>query len=254
MSKPITWLDQPWCIYDLETTGVDTATAKVVQIAIVIVQGTDIISRTTLLIDPGVPIPEEAAAIHGITDDMVAGKPTIEEVKGQILSEMQKHCVFAGYNNFLYDAHILYRDWSNEWLDVLRAGAHIDVLGLVRLNQIGKFWAGKGRHRLGAVAERLKVQIQEGKDLHEATTDCIATAGILRALLQDSHYYGVIKEAIGLDIRGVTSRMRQVVNEQQEDYRRYMATQKRQHIEFMASDMRRQMQTLWETENSKEKK
>ncbi|WP_202638003.1 3'-5' exonuclease [Bailinhaonella thermotolerans] len=64
-------------ILDTETTGLDTSTSRVVQIAAIDMRGEVLLDT---LVDPGVPIPPETTALHGITDDTVAGAPPFAKV------------------------------------------------------------------------------------------------------------------------------------------------------------------------------
>lgn len=65
--SPMTWINQPMIAFDVETTGVDVETDRIVTASIVKLAGNAKAHRTQWLINPGVPIPDEAAAIHGIT-------------------------------------------------------------------------------------------------------------------------------------------------------------------------------------------
>ncbi|MFF5716495.1 exonuclease domain-containing protein [Streptomyces buecherae] len=75
-----TWPDGPLLALDLETTGIDPETARIVSAAIATVGGGNAPATTTWLIDPGVEIPAEATAIHGITTDQARtnGRPPAE--------------------------------------------------------------------------------------------------------------------------------------------------------------------------------
>ena len=62
------WPDRPICAFDLETTDRDPRTARIVSACVATFDGDRIESRTWLL-DPGIPIPDETVAIHGITPE-----------------------------------------------------------------------------------------------------------------------------------------------------------------------------------------
>lgn len=74
--------------FDLETTGIQPRTDAVVEIGAVRFSGTEPVKTFSTLINPGRPIPPEASAVNGITDDMVADKPTVEKV----LEELSEFC------------------------------------------------------------------------------------------------------------------------------------------------------------------
>ena len=66
--------------FDLETTGIQPKTDAIIEIGAVRFHGNKTVGTFCTLINPGRPIPPEASAVNGITDDMVAGSPGIETV------------------------------------------------------------------------------------------------------------------------------------------------------------------------------
>ena len=76
---------QNWCFFDLETTGIDKEKDGIVQIALSrMVNGVSHAFKT--LVNPLMPIPAEATAVHHITDDMVADAPTLAEIAPKIIA------------------------------------------------------------------------------------------------------------------------------------------------------------------------
>lgn len=100
-------LVRPVCFFDLETTGVDVEKDFIVEISVlkILVDGTE--DTRTMLINPGVPIPAEATAIHGITDDMVKDKPTFVAISKSLLQHI-KDCDIVGFNSNRFDVPMLY--------------------------------------------------------------------------------------------------------------------------------------------------
>lgn len=76
---------------DCETTGLDPKKDRIIEIAVVLFQGTEILERFESLADPKEPISEESIAIHHITQEMVAGKPTIDELLPEVLRYVKKY-------------------------------------------------------------------------------------------------------------------------------------------------------------------
>ncbi|WP_288095920.1 3'-5' exonuclease, partial [Hydrotalea sp.] len=76
-------LNKPVATIDLETTGINIGTDKIVEIAIVKIMpdGTRQVKRK--LINPGMPIPKGASDVHGITDEMVKNAPTFKQVANE---------------------------------------------------------------------------------------------------------------------------------------------------------------------------
>jgi len=74
--------------FDLETTGIQPKTDAVIEIGAVRFRNAEAVGTFSTLINPGRPIPPEASAVNGITDDMVAGRAGIETV----LTELADFC------------------------------------------------------------------------------------------------------------------------------------------------------------------
>lgn len=91
--------------FDLETTGLDILSAKIIEFSAVKINNGN---RQSLhhIINPGIPIPEESAKIHGIKDDDVKDKPSFSEVATEIDSFLQNE-VICGYNIRNYDIPLL---------------------------------------------------------------------------------------------------------------------------------------------------
>lgn len=161
------WSKVPTVWIDTETTGARPGRDKAVSVAIVRFEGGRPIDSFGVEVDPGIPIPPEATAIHGITDAMVQGKKRIEEVFAlpgvqTLLAGAQP----AAYNA-PFDRHFVPpfgEDWTWPWLD---------CLSLVRV--VDRFVRGKGRHKLAVVAQRHG--IAEWK-AHDSLGDATA-AGLL---------------------------------------------------------------------------
>ena len=99
-------LDRPLVFFDLEATGISTENDRIVDVALVkkLPDGTDV--AFTSLVNPGVPIPREASAVHHITDDMVAGAPTFKELAPRVL-EFLEGCDLGGFNVAKFDVPML---------------------------------------------------------------------------------------------------------------------------------------------------
>jgi DNA polymerase-3 subunit epsilon len=99
-------LKKPLAFIDLETTGINLGTDRIVEIAIVKIlpDGTRSVKRK--LINPEIAIPKNASDIHGITNEMVKDAPTFKQV-AQELKQMLDACDFAGYNSNRFDIPLL---------------------------------------------------------------------------------------------------------------------------------------------------
>jgi DNA polymerase-3 subunit epsilon len=105
----------PIVFFDLETTGLDTNKDRIVSISASKISPNGQREIKTHMINPEIPIPKEATAIHGITDEMVKDKPKFKNISKSLL-EFIKECIIAGYNILGYDIMILFNEFQ-------RAGA-----------------------------------------------------------------------------------------------------------------------------------
>lgn len=126
-------LTKPLIFFDLETTGADVTTARIVQIAAIklLPDGSKVKRKT--LINPGVKIPAEATEIHGITDEMVANAPTFASIAPKLFSFFSEGDL-AGYNSNEYDIPVLQEEFVRCGLDFPAHGvSFLDVLKVERI-------------------------------------------------------------------------------------------------------------------------
>jgi DNA polymerase III epsilon subunit family exonuclease len=170
------WKDDKWLCLDVETTGLSPATEKVVELGAVSFQNGELLIANNYRINPGIPIPDEVAAIHGIHDVDVANEPKFSDYEPLIMSQIMSHPVLVAYN-WPFDAAFLAMELGAKWHAAIRGKVIIDPLTVVRV--VGKFWKGKGRHKLGNAATKLGIETGE---LHRAVEDCRVTCLILDKL------------------------------------------------------------------------
>ncbi len=109
-------LKKPLAFIDLETTGINLGTDRIVEIAIVkiLTDGTRSIKRK--LINPEMPIPKASSDVHGITDDMVKDAPAFKQVAHE-LKQMLDGCDLAGYNSNRFDIPLLMEEFLRAQVD-----------------------------------------------------------------------------------------------------------------------------------------
>lgn len=112
-------LTKPIVFFDLETTGVNIATDRVVEISILKVFPNGNKESKTWLVNPEVEIPAEAAAIHNITNEQVVTEPTFKELAPEI-DKMIAGCDLAGFNSNRFDIPLLAEE-------LMRAGVDFDM-------------------------------------------------------------------------------------------------------------------------------
>lgn len=112
-------LKNPIVFFDLETTGININTDRIVEICYLKVYPNGNEEAKTMRINPEMHIPEQASAVHGIYDKDVAECPTFKEVAKQIARDIEG-CDIAGFNSNRFDVPLLAEEF-------LRAGVDIDM-------------------------------------------------------------------------------------------------------------------------------
>ncbi len=98
-------------LFDLETTGINIANDRIVEIAIVKRLPEGRTEEQRWLVNPECPIPAEATAVHGITNEQVADAPTFKDLAPTI-RDFIKDCDLAGYNSDRFDIPLLAEELS----------------------------------------------------------------------------------------------------------------------------------------------
>ncbi len=179
-------LDRAICIFDLEATGTNVLEDRIVDICILRREPDGAETVLSSLINPGIPIPPEAAAIHHITDAMVQDQPRLSDLAPKILG-IFKDADLAGFNAAKYDIPLLTVEFKRFGTDWPEPGAKIvDAFTI---------FARKERRDLTAA-----YKFYCGKDLpgaHRAEADVRATVDILWA--QAERYPDLPSDVPGLD-------------------------------------------------------
>jgi len=112
-------IKRPIIIFDLETTGINVASDKIVEISLIKIHPNLQEERKTILINPEIPIPAEVTEIHGITDEDVKDKPTFKEI-AKSLAKLFEGSDIAGFNCNKFDVPLLVEEF-------LRVGVEFDI-------------------------------------------------------------------------------------------------------------------------------
>jgi DNA polymerase III epsilon subunit-like protein len=175
-------VDLTACIWDLPLVFIDTETSglppdgRACDVAAVRFQDGVPTAKFSSLINPGCEIPEQATAIHKITDEMVKSAPTLPEVASELLRVCAGAvaCAYsADFDRFMLHAEIQGEDCHAfdprlGWVDVLVLIRHFD-----------RFVPGSGRHKLTAACARRNIIIEGA---HRAMPDAIATGFLMHRL------------------------------------------------------------------------
>lgn len=120
-------LTRPLVFFDLETTGTNISTDRIVEISLVKLMPDGTILEKTRRLNPEMHIPEAATEIHGITDEDVAQMPTFRQV-GNSLAQLLAGCDIAGYNSNRFDIPLLDQEFERAKIDFdLSKARMIDV-------------------------------------------------------------------------------------------------------------------------------
>ncbi len=165
-------LKNPIVFFDLETTGINIAADRIVEIAWLKVDLNGNETSKTQRINPEMPIPEKVTAIHGISNEDVKDAPTFNEIARSLAKEIEG-CDLAGYNSVRFDIPLLAEEFLRAGVDIdLSKRKFVDVQVIFMkmeprtLTAAYKFFAGK-----------------ELTDAHSAEADTLATYEVLQAQL-----------------------------------------------------------------------
>lgn len=105
-------LKRDLCFFDLESTGLNVVRDRIVQIAIIKYRadGKEP-EELSMLINPGIPISEEAMNVHGITPKLLSNKPTFQQV-AQKIHDFIGNADLAGYNSNRFDVPLLMEEFA----------------------------------------------------------------------------------------------------------------------------------------------
>ncbi len=120
-------LKKPICFFDLETTGINIASDRIVEISILKVFPNGNKESHTWRVNPEMPIPAVVSAIHGITDEMVADEPTFKDLAHKVHA-LIKDCDLGGYNSNRFDIPLLAEEMLRAEFDFdMKKALSVDV-------------------------------------------------------------------------------------------------------------------------------
>ena len=104
-------LDRPLAVFDIESTGINPRSDRIIELSIVkLLPPKGLQELRTFIVNPGIPIPPESSAIHGITEADVAGKPLFRDLAPEIYRFLEG-CDLAGYNIIRFDIPMLIEEF-----------------------------------------------------------------------------------------------------------------------------------------------
>ena len=165
-------LANPIVFFDLETTGVNISQDRIIEISLLKVAPNGKEESKTRRINPGIPIPPEATAIHRISNEDVKDCPTFKEIAKSLAAQIEG-CDLAGFNSNRFDIPLLAEEFLRADVDIdLSKRKFVDVQTIFHkmeqrtLSAAYKFYCGKSL-----------------EDAHSAAADTFATYEVLKAQL-----------------------------------------------------------------------
>ena len=178
-----------YIVFDIETTGLSASKNQITEIGAVRVENGEMRETFSQLINPLCPIPAEITRLTGISDDMVADQPPIDEVLPRFLEFCGDTPVVA--HNAGFDTGFIRQKATERGL-----AFHNKIIDTLRLSR--ELFPQHAKHSLDAVAKRLDVSLENH---HRAVDDATATAEIFLKFLDMIHdQYGDVQE-VNIDTR-----------------------------------------------------
>jgi len=166
-------LNNPIAVFDLETTGLDIAYDRIVEIAIIRINTDQTTQTYSKRVNPQIPISKESSSLHGIYDEDVKNEPTFDEIASEIALFLE-NCDLAGYNSNKFDIPLLAEEF-------IRAKSSFDITKCQKVDVQNIFH--KMEQRTLAAAYQFYCN-KTLNDAHNALADAQATWEILQAQLK----------------------------------------------------------------------
>ena len=179
-------LDRPLVCFDLETTGTRIDGDRIVEIGLVRVETDGSRRSYRTLVNPEMPIPPAASAVHGISDADVRDAPVLAAVAKEVI-DLFADADLAGFNSVNFDAPLLENDMR-------RAGVEFSLAGRRHLDAMRIFHRMEPRHLTAAYKLYCDGDLA---DAHDALADADATLAVLDAQLGQSPGSGALHHDVG---------------------------------------------------------
>ena len=152
-----------YVVFDLETTGTSPNNDSIIEISAIKVKDRKVVDTFSKLVNPGRPIPFQASAVNGITDDMVASEPYIENVLPEFVDFIEEYPL-VGHNISCFDMKFVWKAMEEIFGQTI-SNDYIDTLPMAR-----KRLPQLAHHRLVDIAAYYKISTDGA---HRALNDCV---------------------------------------------------------------------------------
>ncbi|RYY41414.1 MAG: 3'-5' exonuclease [Chitinophagaceae bacterium] len=163
-------LERPLVFFDLETTGTNVATDRIVELCAIKLHPDGRQEELYQLFNPTIPIPAEATAVHGFTNEMVAKEPTFSDKAGD-LADFFCNCDLGGYNIKRFDVPMLMEEFH-------RQKKYPVAISEVKLVDVMAIFHNKEKRDLAGAVRFYCQRDHEGA--HGAKADILATIEVLK--------------------------------------------------------------------------
>jgi len=167
-------LDRPLAFIDVETTGINPYSDRVVELSILRIQPDGTEEYKSHRVNPEVPIPTDATAVHGITDADVAGEPIFRQY-GKSVRDFLEGCDLSGFNIITFDLPFLKAEFERVGVDFVDQDRQIVDSMVIFHQKVSRDQIGARNLR----AAYLKYCGKELENAHGAEKDAAASAEVL---------------------------------------------------------------------------
>ncbi|HPT31035.1 MAG TPA: 3'-5' exonuclease, partial [Prolixibacteraceae bacterium] len=193
-------LKNPIIFLDLETTGINIATDRIIEIALLKIHPDGTEEERVMRINPGMPIPEKSTQIHGISDEDVKNAPVFKEV-AKNLAKFMEGCDLAGFNSNRFDIPLLAEEFLRVDVDIdFKKRKFVDVQAIFH----------KMEKRTLAAAYKFYCN-RDLADAHQAMADARATYDVLMAQL-DQYQDAEFEDANGKKSKPIVNDMEKLAD------------------------------------------
>ncbi len=177
------WAKAAFAVIDFETTGLDPEQDRVLEMGIVQFDEGLLSKRHNFLINPGIPVPEESRAVHGISDEELKDAPRFSQIADEILGHLSGRLPVA--YNADFDKRFLLAEFARVKRPIhgeLPPAARKETVWIDPLVWVRELHRDQKGHKLVDVCERLGIDLENA---HRASDDAEATGRVLLRLAQD---------------------------------------------------------------------
>jgi DNA polymerase-3 subunit epsilon len=175
------WAKQKLAVIDFETTGLSPADDRVIEVGIACFENGILTARKNWLVNPGIPVPEAARAVHNISDEELKGAPPFPGILAELRATIEDHLPVA--YNALFDRGFLHAELTRAGRalanDEAAPAFEASVSWIDPLVWVRELHKDEQRHRLAEVCARLGIPLDNA---HRAASDAEASGRVLLAL------------------------------------------------------------------------